>query len=332
MDVLWSWLFERFNDIHVMVASLFISGASIFLFLIFHSFIALLLITLIWAMANEAFRPASLSIISGLTLPEQRKTAFSINRLAINLGMSIGPAIGGFVSGKSFSALFIINGITTLLAGLLLCFKLLPKRFLLGKTGLKVQTPIKIIPKINIFLDKRLFYFLFACIPVTMVFVQHESTLSIFMVHDLHIKMFYYGFVFTINTLLIVFLEVPLSSLTSHWPDRKSLVIGSILITLGFGSLLCVNNFLGIAIAVALWTLGEIFLYPTASTYISKIAPSERQGSYMALHSASFNVSMILGPWVGMYLLETTGSAALWQTCVIGGIISTCMFLRIQKL
>ena len=67
-----------------------------------------------------SFRPANLSLISFETSTDQRKTAFALNRLAINLGMSIGPVIGGFLTQIDYTFLFYGNGISTILSGVFL--------------------------------------------------------------------------------------------------------------------------------------------------------------------------------------------------------------------
>src|SRR5690606_18811446 len=75
-----------------------------------------------WSVLNEAFRPANLSLISEVVDPGQRRTAFALNRLAINLGMSIGPVAGGFLSLLNFSLLFYVDAFTAIAAGLYLIF------------------------------------------------------------------------------------------------------------------------------------------------------------------------------------------------------------------
>jgi Major Facilitator Superfamily. len=65
--------------------------------------------TVLWAGCAEMFRPANLAAITHVVAPEQRRQAFALNRLAINLGMSIGPALGGFLATVSFGAMFAVD-------------------------------------------------------------------------------------------------------------------------------------------------------------------------------------------------------------------------------
>src|SRR5258706_11093166 len=113
-------LSDRIGALPVMRASLIASGLVLLLFPLAKSFAAVAVMTVLWAGCAEMFRPASLAAITHVVAPEQRRQAFALNRLAINLGMSIGPALGGFLAAVSFPAMFAVDAVTTLLAGTLL--------------------------------------------------------------------------------------------------------------------------------------------------------------------------------------------------------------------
>src|SRR6185369_318594 len=66
---------------------------------------------------GEGFRPANAAAIAYYSLPENRTRSYSLNRLAINLGFSIGPAVGGLIA---FKYLFWVDGITCTIAAVIL--------------------------------------------------------------------------------------------------------------------------------------------------------------------------------------------------------------------
>src|SRR5258707_10143627 len=113
-------LSDRIGALPVMRVSLLASGCVLLLFPLAKSFTAVAAMTVVWAGCSEMFRPASLAAITHVAAPEQRRQAFALNRLAINLGMSIGPALGGFLATVSFRAMFSVDAATTLLAGAVL--------------------------------------------------------------------------------------------------------------------------------------------------------------------------------------------------------------------
>ena len=95
----------------VMKYSLILSGVLLFFFPFATKYHEIIILTFIWSALNEAFRPANLVVISNLSSPETRRLAFALNRLAINIGMSIGPAIGGIIVMYNYSYIFYIDSI-----------------------------------------------------------------------------------------------------------------------------------------------------------------------------------------------------------------------------
>ena len=113
-------LSDRLGGLRVMKTSLVLSGLVLLVFSLVDSLPGIFAVTAVWAIASEAFRPPSMAIIGELAGPQQRKAAFALTRLAINLGMSIGPVVGGFLAMHSFKLLFYVDGATSLLAGVLI--------------------------------------------------------------------------------------------------------------------------------------------------------------------------------------------------------------------
>lgn len=72
--------------LRVMELSLFFSGALLLLFPLAYSSAPVLALTLVWALAGEAIRPASVAALAETTRPEQRRAAVTLNRLALNRG------------------------------------------------------------------------------------------------------------------------------------------------------------------------------------------------------------------------------------------------------
>lgn len=321
-------LSDRVGPLHIMRLSLMLSGALLFLVPLVQNYYALCGLVFVWAILNEAFRPAGMSIISDWVFPEQRKAAFALNRLAINLGMSIGPASGGFIATASFSALFIIDGATSILAGLVLVF-----------AALRTHVPhvaeahARRAPTLtqSVFTDRRFLYFLLAMLPVVIVFFQHNSTLPLFIVRDLQLPESTYGLLFALNTMMIILFEVPLNTSMAHWSHRSTLALGSVLWGLGFGVLIFTNNWHGAALSIAVWTFGEMMLFPGSANYVAEIAPSERRGVYMGAYQMMFSSGFILAPWLGTQTLERCGAQWLWAGTLVLGSLSAMMMWRVRE-
>jgi MFS family permease len=98
----------------------------------------------------------------------------------------------------------------------------------------------------------------------------------------------------------------------------------------GFGALAFVSRGWELAVTVAVWTFGEMILFPGSSAYIAEIAPENRRGEYMGFYSMAFSVAFIFGPWAGTQVLESFGAAILWPGVFIFGMLSVFLFSRID--
>jgi len=339
------WLTDRFGSLFVMRSSLLLSGFMLFLFPLAHHFAAILGITFAFAILNESVRPPSLALVSELVKPPQRKQAFALSRLAVNLGMSVGPAIGGILALYSFQILFFADGVTSILAALVLMFGW-PATLRTNASEPKWDEPEDLgreieaegasllaashpVADLRAFRNRRMLYFLVALIPTQLVFFQLTSTVPLFLVHYLRLPESIYGTVFTLNTLMIVVLELPLNNAMAQWSHRRTLTLGAFLYAIGFGSFALAKGPMGIFAAVVVWTFGEMILMPGSAAYAAEIAPTGRRGEYMGLYTMSFSFAFSLGPWLGAMLLERHGPQALWGTALVSGCISTLLMSRI---
>jgi MFS family permease len=167
--------------------------------------------------------------------------------------------------------------------------------------------------------------------PVALVFFQHMSSMALFLVRDLHLSEIDYGLFFTMNTLLIVALEVPINSATAHWPHRRTLALGAFLFGAGFGGLAFAWDFWSVAATVVIWTFGEMFLFPSLAAYVTDIAPKSRRGEYMGLTQMAISLGFAIGPLVGTTVLERFGGRALWLAALALGLAATAMMLRLPE-
>ena len=115
-------LSDRLGPMPVMRASLVLSGILLLIFPFFRTFVPVLIVTFVWAVVTDLFRPANLAVIADIVHPEKLKPAYALSRLAINVGMSIGPAAAGFIAAYSYFWIFMVDGVTTLAAATVLLF------------------------------------------------------------------------------------------------------------------------------------------------------------------------------------------------------------------
>lgn len=320
-------LSDVLGPLPIMRASLIGTGLLLFAFPYVHSFPGVIAITLAWALVSECFRPATLALVASIVTPEQRKPAYALVRLAINLGMSIGPAAAGFLAAQSFRWIFLVDAATTIVAGIVLIAVpfAVTRQFASERESRAADRSIAA----SIFSDRRMIFFLVAIFLLGAVFFQHEGPMSLFLVQDLNLSPAFYGGLFTINTLLIVFIEVPLNSATSHWPHQRALALGAFLFAVGSGVFAFAAGPAMIIVGIVIWTFGEMMLFPQASAYVAEIAPASRRGAYMGAYSLSFNLSFAVAPWAGTVALDRYGARFLWLSVFAVGVISAVMMTQV---
>lgn len=324
-------LCDLIGSLRVMKASLFLSGMALFAFPFAHGFIAVSAITILWAIISEAFRPASMSILSEAVSTEQRKAAFSLSRLAINLGMSIGPVIGGFLAEVSFPALFIVDGVTSIIAGVVLAVTRWPALHKKASPETESQSDSGAAAKrLSVLADRRFILFLALMIPVEIIFFQTQGALPVFVVEDLSISKSMYGMLLTINTVLIILIEVPLNLAMAHWSHKRAVALGALLTGAGFGAVVFASDAWAIAATVFIWTFGEMIIFPSSSAFVADISPPERRGVYSGLYVMSFSVAFMIGPWAGLAILERFGATVLWSSAFACGFISAAVILAMK--
>lgn len=325
-------LSDRIGPFAVLRASLVLSGIILLAIPLATNFAVIVLLVFLWAVAADAARPATMSALTGSIPPERRKAAIAVNRLAINLGMSIGPAVGGFLAVASFPLLFVVDGLTSLAAAVVLSVLLarhggtrsvaaLPAADITGPRSLPRRRSLSVV-----WSDRAVMPFLATAFLVNVVFSQHQGALPLYLVRDLHYRESFYGGLFVLNTLIIVAIEVPLNLAMSHWHTRTALGAATMLIAIGFGVLGAATTTIPIALTVIVWTFGEMIFFPTSVAYVAELAPPGQTGEYMGMFSAAISLAVIVGPWLGAYMLDRVGAPRTWATMFALGACATALF------
>ena len=321
-------LTDRIGPLPIMRASLVLSGVLLLVMPLVRSFPAVLAVTLVWSIVSELFRPANLVIIADIVPPDKLKPAYALSRLAINLGMSIGPAAAGFIAEESFTWIFIGDAVTTLAAAAVLIVTPFTASHRIAHPHAEPER--QSILDTLVLHDRRMVLFLSAIFLMGVVFFQIEGPLPLFLVQDLALSPAFYGGLFTLNTVMIVFMEVPLNAATAHWPHRRALAIGAFLFAVGSGAFGFAAGPVLVIIAMMVWTFGEMLLFPQAAAYVAEIAPPSRRGQYMGAYSLAFSLSFAVAPWAGTSAYARFGALSLWLGVFAVGVVSALMMIQVR--
>jgi len=322
-------LADRIGPFAVLRAGLALSGVILLIMPLVQRFTLILALTFLWAVVADAARPATMAALTGSAPPEQRKAAIALNRLSINLGMSIGPAVGGFLAMVSFPLLFVVDGVTSLAAAALLSGLLWRRgRSLNGVVeahgSAEPRVPVSSGTSV-VWRDRIALMFFASSFLMNVVFVQHQGAMPLYLVLDLHYRESFYGGLFVLNTLIIVALEVPINMAMAHWSARPATALAMVLVAIGYGALAVAQAPLAIALTVVVWTFGEMIFFPTATAHVAELAPPGRIGEYMGAFAGTFSLALIVGPWLGVALLDRIGAPAMWSAMFVCGLAAAAL-------
>ncbi|HJW08032.1 MAG TPA: MFS transporter [Holophagaceae bacterium] len=314
-------LADRLGHVFVMRTALLLSGLLLLLFPLARTWPQVVVMTGAWSLAGEAFRPASMAILTDLAPPDRRKAVYSLNRLVNNLGMSLGPALGGFLATRSYTAIFEVDGVTSILAGFALFSLRPPSRHAEAAPHGGVGGALR---------DARFLFFLASSLPVLLVAFQIMGAMPVHLVRNLGFSPAFYGSVFTLATLMVVFLEIRINLATAHWPHRRTLALGALLYSLGYGAMAFARTHGAILATVAVWTAGEMVIFPAMSDYVAHLAPAARRGEYMGLYTMTFSLAFCAAPGLGLRLLPAMGALPFWLAAGTTGLVSAALLARVR--
>ncbi len=311
---------DRLGRRNTIIFSMFTSAATMLILSQTSTLPLIILVVGLAGMTTELYRPAASALIADLVPSGQRVRAYALSRFCINLGFAAGLAVAGFLASRSFLLIFVGDALTSVLFGLLALFAL--------PTGMHShvkQDPTQSGLSQALRSDHRFLLFLLASLTITIVYFQSQSTFAL-QVHALGLSNALYGTLISLNGLLIVFLELPISTLTQRLPMVPVIATGLLLIGLGFGLIAFASTFPLLTLTVGIWTLGEMIHSPVSAAYVANLAPPHLRGRYQGTWGMTWSSGLILGPLLGT-LIFSWSAEGLWLICGGLGMVSALLIV-----
>lgn len=297
------------------VAMMFLSQA--------HSLPIIIALTALAGLTGELYRPAASALLADLVQPGERVTAFAAYRMAFNAGWAFGPATAGFLAGHGYFWLFAGDAATSVLFGLVALFSL-PRgvRSQRGEAGWNEA--------LQAFRgDKRFHQVMIASFAIAIIFFQMSSTFGLY-VTGLGFSAATYGALISLNGVLVVLCELPLTTITRRFAARNVMAAGYLLVGIGFALNLFARTVPALTGCMIVFTLGEMVAMPVSSAYIAGLAPTHMRGRYMGAFGLTWACGLIIGPAIGMKLFALEPSA-LWLTCGALGVLAAIIIFAASK-
>lgn len=320
-------LTDRIGYYKVMVFSLVLSGLLFIGMQVLESFKAICIGIFILMMVADMFRPAMFVALNAYSKPENKTRSVTLIRLAINLGFSAGPAVGGLIiTTMSYHALFWIDGFSCMIAGVVLLNVLHPKK------AKAIDFEVNPSPK-SAYTDKFFIIFLLAMVIFGVIFLQLISTIPYFYKEGVGLSEFQIGLLMGLNGILIFIFEMPLIKwLESISYTKIGLMIFGLILTCISFLFLIINPWLGfVIISMILLTFGEMIVFPFSNSFALGRAKRGLKGEYMALYSISFSISHIFAHNLGFHLIDAFGFHKTWSIMALSGILGIGLLIYLKS-
>lgn len=316
-------LSDHLGYYRVMLWSLNVTGLVFLALQFVESFYGFCAGIFVLTLVADMFRPAIWVALDDYSKPENRRRSVTLIRLAINLGFSLGPALGGLIiTYISYKGLFWVDGISCLVAAWVIF------RYLKQKSPVATEEEKVAKRAFSPYRDRQYLVFWLAMFLVGFTFMQYFSTIPLYYNQVLGMSEGNIGLMLAMNGFLIFLLEMPIvhSLENGRLEDLKIVIAGTFMLMLSF-VVLNLAPWVSVAIlGIVLMSFGEMLGFPFSNSYALDRSRRGSQGAYMALYSMSFSFAHILGPNTGLQFSEKFGFEATWY--LMGGIcLVACIIL-----
>jgi predicted MFS family arabinose efflux permease len=252
------------------------------------------------------FRPANQASIRLYSSKENYTQSIALNRLAMNLGFTVGPMLGGFIASISYKFIFWADGVTCIFAALFLWLKLPYKK---AENTSKTITEKDSVPfSRSPYRDKHYLLFILFTMIYALVFFQLLTTMSLYYENEYHLSERKIGTLLAVNGIGVAVVEMFLIYyIQNRWSNFKFISLGTLLVICSYLILVPFHGIWVLIIGILLITMSEMLAMPFMSTFALNRSDSSNVGRYMALYSMAWSTALILAPILGTQIIHSYG-------------------------
>ena len=333
------WLTDKLGSYWVQVMALTGGGLGFFALSFLTSFWGLFLGVFATAAIADTLRPANGAAVYAFSPPDKVTKAFSLNRMAVNLGFTVGPALAGAIALWSYQGLFYADAVTCLVAAGFLAYYFRGRR---GSYAPKVPHPGSVPSTANPsgkspWSDGPFLGFVLLVLVYATVFFQLIGALPLFYRTVHHWSEDQIGWIIAFNGLVVVLFEmVTVQWLGERFAPRKVIAAGCAVLALGFWALPLIPGLTGMLLHMALLSFSEILAMPFMVTYATKRGGDQARGRYLGMYAGAYSAAHIIAPLLGTRTVAAfsnpeTGFVVLWVVCGVLAAGAAFAFTRLPS-
>jgi MFS family permease len=321
---------DRFGRKLVMTASLLTNGIVYLFMAQAESYAAFAVLMMLAGFSNPLYAVGADAMLADLLSIEKRSDGYAIIRMVNNAGIAIGPAVGGFVAGKSYDLAFYGAAVGMLSYGFLLLF--LAKETL-DRNAVQVRA---LTEKASggfrrVLRDKGYLAFTSLIALGLIAPAMLWSLLAVYSNQNFGLSEQLFGWIPTTNALMCVFIQLPVTQITKRFHPLPVIAIGMMVYALGVGSVALMAGFWGFWLSMVFMTFGELILVPTASKFVADRSPVDLRGRYMSFYWLTQGFARAIAPLYGGWLNDNISPRAIWVGGLGVGLSSTLGLFALSK-
>jgi MFS family permease len=263
--------------------------------------------TAVWGFCYELVNPIAYTLVARAMPESARRFAFAAVRLAINLGMGTGPVIAGLLFKVDPGLLVWGTAVGYVVAAVVLVRAKTTERYTADADAESDDQDDGGRHEL------RFWAFFAAILPVHIAYALPPTVVSAYVIYQLHQPPGWVSAVFAVNAIMVITCEIALNHAMSGWRRRNTLIAGNAAAVVGFALM----GFGGhspwfLLAATAVWTFGEMILYPSMLDHVSAISPHRRKARNMGFYSAGMNLGVMVAPLLFLPLSSVLTSTVSW--------------------
>ena len=275
--------------------------------------------------------PAHEAVVADLLPPEKRAEGYGIIRVIFNLAVIIAPAIAGLLIARSYLLLFIVDAVISLISAGIVLF-VLPETKPQAHADAKPETMKQTFAGYGrVFKDVPFVAFIGVTIMMSLVYMNMNSTLGVFLRDQHGLPEIGYGSLISINALIVVVLQFWFSRRLQKYKPLLMMAAGSLFYAIGFAMYGVVSTYIYFVLAMVVITVGEMIVSPFQQALVAGFAPEEMRGRYMAVSGLSWGISFAIGPYFAGLILDSANPNLLWAICGLFGVMASIGFTLLNR-
>jgi len=321
-------LVDRFGRKGAMILSL-AAGSAVF--------IGMSAADTLWAWAalmaaNGAFSPlyrvGSNSMVADLIEPERRASAYALLRLIANLGIAVGPSVGGFFAVVSYTLTFYAAATAHAAFTLLLLFFV---RETMPQTARATEKAAADSGYGQVLRDRPFLAFCGVYTLAGMAYSLMMVLLPVYAKENFGVPENQYGFIMATNAAMVVLFQYAITRITERYHHLPVLTVGSLFYALGVGSVALGRDFPTFLVSMVILTIGEMLMIPTSTALTANLAPPAMRGRYMSVYGLTWGMGFAIGPVLGGFLNDQIAPVAIWYAGMMMGLAAAMGFALLRR-